>query len=161
MTLNLLSSFKGQIPWNAIITLRDNITMRWCFAGKWTNIGRILGGKEHIIVNIAHKRILQAKKNTLENVTFPPAEMQILSLMLMWQFPHTLLSCPSHSSANTSACLLSNSCLRQCRITSTVLFQFLEAPCSGNLPHFLRNSCLALEAEEIFPIWTVKLSFPI
>lgn len=62
MTLNLLSSFKGQIPWNAIITLRDNITMRWCFAGKWTNIGRILGGKEHIIVNIAHKRILQAKK---------------------------------------------------------------------------------------------------
>lgn len=92
---------------------------------------------------------------------FTPAKIHIPSLMLMWQFPGTLVSSLSHSSAHSRACLPSNSWSKAvkghqyCSVSvpgGSLLWQ------NATLPEQL---CLAPEAEEVFPIWTVKLSFPI
>lgn len=138
------------------------------FAGKCTNIGRILlgrrgeesGRKKSITVDIAYKRKLWGKKKP-ENIIFPPAKIHIPSLMLMWQFPCTLVCSRSRSSAHTSARRLSNSWSKAVKG---------HQPCSVSVPGgslLWQNATLpeqlflAPEAEEIFPIWTVKLSFPI
>lgn len=66
MPLNL-SNFKGQIPSTAIFTLCDHIRMTQYFAGKCTNVGRILKKKKKsIIADIAYKRTLWKKKKTLK-----------------------------------------------------------------------------------------------
>lgn len=130
----------------------------------WNQLPQLRKYRQHfrtkcIIADVPRKKNIM-KKNP-ENITFPPTKIHIPRLMLMWQFPCTLVSSLSRSSAYTSARLLCNSWSKAvkghqyCSVSvpgGSLLWQTATLP---------EQVCLASESEEIFRIWTVKLSFPL